>query len=308
MSNISTDQLDENVEKLQNQLDLARNIDRLEQEIKNKMGWFAIIGTLSLINSVLFFLGIQLTFIFGLGITQFIDGFAQALQGYVSPDLVWVVYAFNFAINWLVVMFFIGLTFLGNKKYRSAIIVGILIYIFDAFLLLYFEDYWSFGFHLYALFFLGNGLKQVHQFLQLETTLPPEQKELFQQLQTAAIQAKKQDLALEKLVRQGILWVNMPVTFMVVLGPVLLYFIGIVNYQEWGEELSLAVACGGPFVAIFTGIAWRAFHLPRWRRWAWAQTENPDKLQQAAEKAWLIPRAGSFWEKFEFDVEDKVEG
>jgi hypothetical protein len=305
---MSTDKLDENVENLQNQLHLVQNINQLEQEIKNKMGWFAIIGVLSLINSVLFFLGIQLTFIFGLGITQFIDGFAHALQGYVSPDWVWVVYAFNFGINWLVVMFFIGLTFLGNKKYRSAIIVGILIYIFDAFLVLYFEDYWSFGFHIYALFFLGNGLKHVHQFLQLEMSLPPEQKELFQQLQTVNIQNKTQEIALEKLVRRGILWVNMPVVFIVVLGSLFFYAVSLFNYNVWSDELGVAVMCGGPFIAIFAGVAWWAFHVPRWRRWALAQGADPDKLQKAAEKARLVSKKGSFWEKLEFDVQDKVEG
>ncbi len=143
----------------------------LEAAIKNGVSWFFWIGGLSIINTIIYFLNGSLTFVVGLGITQLVDGFAagMATRAGANANLVQMV---GFVVDIAIAGVFIAAGILGLKRYRWAIIAGMVLYALDTVIFVVFEVWLGLAFHALALFGLLRGLLSINQLKKLEESSP----------------------------------------------------------------------------------------------------------------------------------------
>jgi hypothetical protein len=107
--------------------------------------WFWWIAALSLVNTVLLHSGSHTSFAIGLGFTLVAD----AAFGAMNPAA--------FAIDAFAIGFFALIGWLALRGHFWAFIVGGLVYAVDALIYLKLRAHMPFGFHLFALFFIGRG-------------------------------------------------------------------------------------------------------------------------------------------------------
>lgn len=138
---------------------------RAERVVKAGASWFLMVGVLSLINSVLSMSGAGIRFIFGLGIAQFVDGFAhQAGQSGMVPNLI---------INGCFAGVFVLFWNFARKGEQWAFLVGMGLYAIDAVVMLAFHDILAVAFHGYALYRIYRGLNGIRALKQFEGQLQP---------------------------------------------------------------------------------------------------------------------------------------
>ena len=116
---------------------------------------FFMIAVLTLVNSAAPFFNLQLNFLIGLGITQFIDGVAAAVRGQAGVAFSAVIVV----IDLLFVTLFVVFGFLAKKRSAAGMIMGMVLYGFDSLLFFRTRSFVSIVFHCLALFFLYNGLE-----------------------------------------------------------------------------------------------------------------------------------------------------
>jgi hypothetical protein len=121
---------------------------QLEQRVKASANWFYLIAALSIINSIISLAGGTWTFAVGLAITQVLDVIVGT--GITSLRLVGV------GLHLWLLAGFIALGHTARSRV-GAFTIGIAVYGFDAVLCLPFQMWVSFGFHLFALFFIFAG-------------------------------------------------------------------------------------------------------------------------------------------------------
>jgi hypothetical protein len=122
-----------------------------ERAVKNSANWFFLIAGLSVVNSIFYLSGGKYTFLIGLGITQFIAGFAKGFgEGQLIP--------FAVILTLLIAAMFAALGLFSRKLMAWAFVTGIILYILDALLFIWVKDWLSFGFHVIALYFLVLGV------------------------------------------------------------------------------------------------------------------------------------------------------
>jgi hypothetical protein len=119
---------------------------------KNGANWFYWIAGLSIINTALVMTESNVNFIIGLGITQVIDALMKQIGGQV-------VIFMGLLINLSIAGFFVLLGLRANQGRRWAFLLGMVLYALDGGIFLLVSDYLSFGFHVFALFFLFIGYK-----------------------------------------------------------------------------------------------------------------------------------------------------
>lgn len=124
---------------------------RVENALKGPASWFVTVAALSVVNSVLSMGGASIHFIFGLGITEFVDALAHQVgsAGYVL-DLI---------INGVIAGVFVLIWKFARKGQGWAWYGGIALYALDGLLLLAFKDLLSVAFHAWALYRMWPGLK-----------------------------------------------------------------------------------------------------------------------------------------------------
>ncbi len=131
------------------------------QTLRQGANWFYWIAALSVINSIIMLAHGEWAFIVGLGITQFVDGFAFAVAE-DSPELNTAATAVAIAVNLVVVGTCALFGFLANRRKVWAFWIGMVLYGLDGLLLLAFGDYLSFAFHLFALWGISAGLRALY--------------------------------------------------------------------------------------------------------------------------------------------------
>lgn len=130
---------------------------RLEAVGKACASWFLWLAGLSMVNSVLALSGAGLQFIFGLGLTQFVDGMAhQAGSTGVFLDLV---------INGFIAGIFVLFWYFGKQGHKWAFIVGMSLYLIDGLLLLLVHAFLDAAFHLWVLYRLYQGYTTLSRFM-----------------------------------------------------------------------------------------------------------------------------------------------
>ena len=138
--------------------------DALAETMKSGANWFYWIAGLSVVNTVIYVMGNQWSFLAGLGFTQFADGLADVLiQNGGSSVLKGVALVFDFVIVAMFVLF----GYYAGKQNWVVFLIGIIVYIFDGLLLLVAGDIPGPAFHAFALFFIVRGFiacRSLHAF------------------------------------------------------------------------------------------------------------------------------------------------
>ena len=193
------------------QITVARKMLALENQMKAGVSWFFWIAGLSVLNSIIFFTGGSITFVIGLGATQFIDGFVSALVREITSGAGTIVRIIGFGLDFLFAGVFAGCGVLGQKKFRWAIIVGMVLYAVDGVICLLFKDWLATLFHILALSGLWRGQKAVKELALLEKSQSTGDLESLQSL-----------IAEKPPVDEKTYWKNMGRFSMMVVAPFLL--------------------------------------------------------------------------------------
>src|SRR5687768_67884 len=128
--------------------DSARHVTRTS--VLHGADWFIWLAVLSVINSLIVYFYNTPNTPIALGITQWVDGTTTAINSTMTMSAL----AINLLIAGALAMF--GL--LARRGSDIAFVVGIFVYVIDAFLMIGMKDFFGFGFHLLGLFFLVKGL------------------------------------------------------------------------------------------------------------------------------------------------------
>lgn len=128
--------------------DSARHVTRTS--ILHGADWFLWLAILSVINSLIVYFYNTPNTPVALGITQWLDGTHAGIGSSMSTG--WLI--INILIAGVLAMF--GL--LARRGNDIAFVVGIFLYLIDAFLVIGLRDLFGFGVHLLGLFFLFKGL------------------------------------------------------------------------------------------------------------------------------------------------------
>lgn len=139
-------------------------------------GWFYWIAGLSLVNSVVAWTGSSWNFLAGLGVTQVADAFSAGLAtngGAVAT----FAKVFSIVFDLGVMAFFIALGRFARKQHRWAYMLGLALYALDALILLPFQAWLGFAFHLWALFGIWGGFTAC-RWLQAQEPSAPSRDEL----------------------------------------------------------------------------------------------------------------------------------
>jgi hypothetical protein len=121
-----------------------------KSQVINSASWFIIIAGLSVINSILLTFEFNFHMLFGLGMTQFLDGLIYGITGQFN--------IYNIIMSVIVSSFFLIFWFHAKKGKKWAFIVGMIVYCLDMLLYLMVKDWLSIGLHVIVLIGLGVGL------------------------------------------------------------------------------------------------------------------------------------------------------
>ncbi|MBG7612633.1 hypothetical protein IU405_10280 [Polaribacter sp. BAL334] len=125
------------------------------EKLNNGSQWFLWIFGLSAINTLILYFGGQVSFIFGLGVTQLFEGiYISMLGGFnLLGVIISILISGVFAVIW----------HFSKKLSKTAFVIGMVLYGIDALILLIFQDWLSFGVHLYALFMIFKGFQSIDE-------------------------------------------------------------------------------------------------------------------------------------------------
>lgn len=124
-------------------------------QLKRGASWFYWIAGLSLVNSLIFVFGGNVSFIAGLAYTQIIDAVVDAsISAGASTSLNGVAIILDF----ILVAIFALFGYYANKAINAVFIIGIIIYVIDGLLWIFLDSYLAAAFHAYALFMIFRGL------------------------------------------------------------------------------------------------------------------------------------------------------
>ncbi len=137
-----------------------------EAAVKSGAIWFVWIAILSIINSVIVTMNGNLNFIIGLGITQIVD----ALSIYHEPGSLNLDKTTGLSINLLIISMFFLIAYNAKRKKAWAFVIGMILYGLDGLIFLH-KDYLSFGFHLFALFFIFKGFSAMRELNKITVPL-----------------------------------------------------------------------------------------------------------------------------------------
>ena len=128
--------------------DSARHVTRTS--VMHAADWFFWLAILSVINSlIVYYYQVPNTPI-ALGITQWVDGTTSGFNATMSTSAL--------VINILIAAALAGFGLLARRGSDIAFVLGIFLYVIDAVLMIGLKDFFGFGVHLIALFFLVKGL------------------------------------------------------------------------------------------------------------------------------------------------------
>jgi len=127
--------------------------EQWEKACRSGANWFYWIAALSLVNTVIFFLGVERTFIIGLALTQIVDGvFAE-----VAKEAGGAAYAIGFIFNAFVIGGVALFGLLANRRKTWAFALGMVLYALDGAVFLLIEEWGGLAFHVFVLYCLAVG-------------------------------------------------------------------------------------------------------------------------------------------------------
>ena len=140
-----------------------------EKQFRGGVSWFYWIAGLSLITSVMWLTGQTWSFLAGLGATQLVDALVIQIteETQVSESIKYVA----FGVDILIAGVYVLIGYLGLRRIKAMVIVGMVFYGLDALLFLLWGDFLSIGFHAFALFCIFGGLKGLNRLQEFESAM-----------------------------------------------------------------------------------------------------------------------------------------
>lgn len=126
-------------------------VDDTKEIVRSKAAWFFWVAGLSVINT--FLAAREVYFIVGLAISQIVDGIVFEITG-----------GTNYFISLIVPIVFALFGYFAFKLKRWAFITGALFYALDGLVYLYFEEWLATGFHIFVLYHLYRGYKEIAEY------------------------------------------------------------------------------------------------------------------------------------------------
>jgi hypothetical protein len=118
------------------------------------------------LNTAIYLFGGTLSFVVGLGATQFVDGLITAIADEFGNRA--VLQIIGFVLDVIIAGVFVAAGYLGRKGYRWVIVIGMGLYVLDALLFVWVGAWLAVAFHAYALYGLWQGLQALNALRQLE--------------------------------------------------------------------------------------------------------------------------------------------
>lgn len=140
------------------------------RRVKNGAATFYWIAGLSVINSLITIFGGGFYFVIGLGVTLFIDGVAKGIAQELGNNPVILGMGFLFSLVFDIIFVLFG--YFAGKGHRWAFIVGMALYGLDALLMLAFQEWLGFGFHLYFMWSVWQGFAALNKLKALQAANP----------------------------------------------------------------------------------------------------------------------------------------
>jgi uncharacterized membrane protein len=150
------------------QVTVAKGLLAVENQLKSGTGWFFWIAALSVINSAAYFAGSSISFLIGLGASELVASFAQAVADELDPGPATVIRAIGFGLTLVIAGLFALCGVLGRKRYRWPVAIGIVLYALDAVIYLVFGQWLSVFFHIFAVVGLWRGLAAINTLAALD--------------------------------------------------------------------------------------------------------------------------------------------
>lgn len=148
----------------------AAEVAKLESQRNGGAGWFSAIAVFSIINLLILAFGGGVNFVIGLGITQLIDVLCMILSKQLEANAGIIFRVVGGIVTVCIAGLFLLLGVLSRRGHLWAFLVGMVLYALDGLIFLFFQDWLSFGFHVFALLMLAGGMKAQ---LQLNRLPPP---------------------------------------------------------------------------------------------------------------------------------------
>ena len=120
-----------------------------DPEVVSAARWFWWIAGLSLVNTVLFYSNADMSFVVGLGLTTIASVFLP------MPTALAVIVA--------TLAFYAWIGWVAAQGKAWAFYVGLVVYVIDALLFVYIEDWMSVAFHGLAIFFIVKGVMRLRE-------------------------------------------------------------------------------------------------------------------------------------------------
>ena len=131
---------------------------QLANQVKSGANWFYWIAGMSIINSIAYRLGLEITFLIGLTGTAFVEGIGIGISQQL-PESANLIMAVALVAEILVASIFVLIGALARKGLRWAFILGLVFYVLDAVIWLAFREWLPAAFHLLGLFGILSGLR-----------------------------------------------------------------------------------------------------------------------------------------------------
>ncbi|HZI48805.1 MAG TPA: hypothetical protein VFD75_13485 [Pyrinomonadaceae bacterium] len=144
--------------------DIRFQAHALDQRYKSGARWFFWIAALSLITSLVSFSGGGFGFFLSLGVTQVIDGFARGMSEELGDSVKVVALLFDVFVAGV----FVFLGWLALKRQMWSFVLGVVLFALDALILLAFQVWISFAFHVYVILAMSRGYQAGRQLVALE--------------------------------------------------------------------------------------------------------------------------------------------
>ena len=150
------------------ELDLSKEeIYKKEEDVKKGAAWFIWIALLSIINTIIVYLNGNVNFIIGLGTTQIVD----ELSIFEEPGGFNLDKTIGLSIDLLITSIFFLFGYYARQKKTWAFIIGMVLYALDGLIFLPVQDFWGFGFHIFALIMIFKGFQAMWELNKIKAPL-----------------------------------------------------------------------------------------------------------------------------------------
>jgi hypothetical protein len=147
--------------------------EQLQTKLRNGANWFYWIAALSVVNSFILLADGDRQFVVGLGISQFVNAVAIEI-GKQHPDAAVICKIVAGVFTCVTAGIFAAFGLGSRKRYTWVFVCGMLLYSLDGLLFLVLQDWFSFGFHIFALFGIFGGFSACRQLNALDLELAEE--------------------------------------------------------------------------------------------------------------------------------------